>query len=305
MMRIAVVRWSCLAFLLLASAWGNSPGTTAFAEAPKPKPCSPCTVGGSGSNLVVTGASAAQVPGRGRPKPSDEAGLAAYSYVDEYVTPFCLGNGLNGAELLCSNAVDTCPAPAEIRYWIWHRTISVVVGPPRQVTEGAWEQLPGSYCLGPTDPGVPSIAAVIAAVRDSFARQVFPIPVSAVKAQPGPTTLVNLDTWFSAASAPVTTIDTVILGTAVHITPVAQSYAWSFGDGATQTGPEAGEQGTDEVAHTYRQTGSRTVSVSVTYSGTFRVGDSPQEYALRTPAVVPGTPTTLQVRQARAELVSR
>ena len=72
-----------------------------------------------------------------------------------------------------------------MRFWIWHQTVSVAVGPPEVVTEGEWHQEAGSFCLGPDDPGVPSIVAVLARAQDLFEQRVRQLDAPTVSTVPG------------------------------------------------------------------------------------------------------------------------
>lgn len=270
-------------------------------------PDCPDVLGGKGG-ITVKHKDSEHVPNRGTAKPASYSGHKPYSYTNEYATPSCSGNALNGAANVCAAAVNTCPTPAEVRLWIWHQVVDVTFGPPpgyaATETQHPWKQEPGSFCLGPNDPGVPTITKVIASVQDLFASQRLPLPKWAVRTDPGPRTLVHFPTSFSAGSPAAQQIDTTLLGTAVHITAVPQQWTWSFGDGRTLVTSTPGRPRTDDVTHDYGDLGAKPTHVVVQWGGTFRVGGAPEQYAIRSPATVTGPMTVVTVLQSRAQLVA-
>jgi hypothetical protein len=95
-----------------------------------------------------------------------------------------------------------------------------------------------------------------------------------------------------------------ILGHRVVVTARPTGWEWFFGDGRSVRTSSPGARGTVQVGHTYRDTGGVAPYVVVTWVGTFTVdGGSPR--AVVGTARTTGPRTALQVRQARAELVSR
>lgn len=270
--------------------------------------CGNPEVHGVGAAIGVTAGKSEHVPNRGTAKPASYSGHRPYSYTNEFATPSCSGNTLNGAANVCAAAVNTCPTPTQVRVWIWHQLVDVTFGPPpgyaATETPHPWKQEPGSFCLGPKDPGVPTIAKVLAGVQDLFASQRLPLPKWAVRSDPGPRTLVHLPTSFSAGSAAALQIDTIILGTAVHITAVPQQWTWYFGDGRTLVTSTPGRPKSDDVTHDYGDLGAEATHVVVRWGGTFRIGGAPAQYAIRTPATVTGPMTVITVLQSRAQLVA-
>ncbi len=218
--------------------------------------------------------------------------------MDEYLTPACLGNSLNGVDALCLGAVQSCTA-GQIRFWIWHRRTDVTVGPPETRAMGQWTQEPGSYCLGADDPGVPSIVTMLAQSRTAFEQRVRQLVPPAVKTSPGPKTLVNYETEFAADNAQPFSFDVTVAGVTVRLDVAPTRFTWQFGDGSTETTTVA------EVPHTYRQHRAMQVQVDVEWGGTFRIVGQPDAYDINPPATVNGTPSVLTVVQARAENVSR
>jgi hypothetical protein len=275
-------------------------------EAKDAPPCERCiggTVAGKDGDLEarVTRGVSQQVPGRGDPARTGPAeGRNEYEVVEEELAPACVGNN-RGDTAICSAATLSCPSEDLTRYWVWHRVTRVVVEPPSR-TVGEWRQEPGSFCLGPDDPGLPTIGRVIAQVRTDFQR--LPLPKFAVRADPSPQTLVNVPTAFSAGTAEAATFTPTILGTRVTITAKPAQWDWTFGDGATLTTTTPGTPRRPDVAHEYKRVGPMSSSVRVTWTGTFTIEGSPEVFAIRTPAYVQGPPTTVDVREARTELVS-
>lgn len=203
------------------------------------------------------------------------------------------------------HAVSSCPAEDQLRFWIWHKTDDHVRddGDNVTTTEGQWNQLPGSYCLGPDDPGVPTIGQVIAQVQAEFRN--LPLPVAGVQVDPAPTSLVNIPTAFFAGGAQSATFNPTILGTSVTINAKPTSWEWTWGDGTTQTTSTPGVPKRPVVAHEYRQAKDYSVSVATTWTGTFSVAGSPEVFPIRTPAVVQSAPVDVQVREARTQLVDQ
>ncbi len=221
------------------------------------------------------------------------------------MAPACSGNrregGLDG---LC-NAAFSCPAEDQMRWWVWHRETNHTrdeAGNVSSVT-GGWFQEPGSYCLGPDDPGVPTIGQVIARVQSDFRN--LPLPVAGIQVDPAPTSLVNIPTAFFAGGAQNATFNPTILGTAVTINAKPTSWQWTWGDGSSSTTTTPGVAKRPVVSHEYGQPRDYAVSVATTWTGTFTVAGSSEVFPIRTPAVVQSAPVTVQVREARTQLVDR
>jgi hypothetical protein len=302
---VTSVTRNSLAVLALAFAVGLV-ATPAMAESdPNCFPiCRPDVAGNSDGNVTVGASSGVsqKVPGRGDPSTNGPApGRNEYDRVEEAMAAACSGND-RGDTYLCAAATLSCPADDQTRYWIWHRTTRVVVEPPSE-TVGPWVQEPGSFCLGPDDPGVPTIGRVIAQVRTDF--QSLPLPTFAVRTDPAPQTLVNVPTAFSAGSAEPAVFTPTILGTQVTITAKPTRWDWSFGDGSTLTTTTPGTPKRPDVAHEYVQAGEMESSVRVTWTGTFTLEGSTEVYEIQSPAYVQGPRTVVDVREARTELVSR
>ncbi len=293
--------------VLLAYGLGSLLAPPASAGEQSTPTCRSCDipVTGNGDGIDVRGQTrgvSQTVPGRGDPARNGPApGRNEYELVEEEVAPACVGNN-RGDTAICTAATLSCPSEDQTRYWIWHRTTRVVVEPPSR-TVGEWRQEPGSFCLGADDPGVPTIGRVIAQVRADFQR--LPLPKFAVRTDPSPETLVNVPTAFSAGSAQTVTFTPTILGTRVTISAKPTQWDWTFGDGATMTTTRPGTPQRPDVAHEYSRAGQMTSSVRVTWTGTFTLEGSPEVFTITTPAFVQGPATTVDVREARTELVAQ
>jgi hypothetical protein len=253
----------------------------------------PTAAGGEGTITIVHGVSDS-VTGRGPGQPSSPM-AQDYSYVNEYAAPTCGGNGLHENGILCAAAVTSCPALDQVRFWIWHQTVAVQVGPPEVVTEGEWRQEEGSFCLGPDDAGAPSIVDVLARAQDLFEQRVRDLDPPTISTVPGPRTLVHYPTAFTAGRASAFDFDVTVAGAHVelHVTPAA--YDWVFGDGAKAhtVAPAA--------SHTYAVNATRAIRVDVTWSGWFTVNGGSERYPIDPPAHSTGVPASLVVVEARAE----
>jgi hypothetical protein len=279
----------------------ESPGGSCY-------PTCPADVKSDRDQLVVTverGVSQV-VPGRGTPATHGDApGRREWKTLEEYMTPACYSNGLQGADALCNAALASCPADDQMRWWIWHRETDWTRDEDGNVSsvQGQWRQLPGSYCLGDDDPGVPTIGRVIAQVQSGFRN--LPLPVAGVQVDPAPTSLVHIPTAFYAGGEQSATFNPTILGTTVTINAKPTQWDWTWGDGTTATTTTPGVPKRPVVSHPYREARDYTVSVATTWTGTFSVAGSSEVFPIRTPVVVQSAPVTVQVREARTQLVDR
>ena len=160
--------------LLVASPFLPSQATSAVAAGGR---CNPCTVvegDGGGIEVGVTKGVSDSVRGRGDGSEGEMPGRTGWITIEEYVTPACAANSLNGADMLCVAAVSSCPGDDQVRFWVWHRTTQYVLGPPRTSAIGPWVQERASYCLGPDDAGIPVLGSVVALVQTEF--QNLPLP---------------------------------------------------------------------------------------------------------------------------------
>jgi|GEM_PF-6813625 len=266
-----------------------------------------CAVSASGvdAGIDVQGAGGVKAPpgpGGGPPvgtASSGESSSAGASIFEERrVGTACGGSAPDRPDIYCENALGTCPDPAAVRSFVGRRTVTITAGPPRGTSAGPWRKDPGSYCLSaPQDSSVPLAVRVIAQVQDLFERNRLPLPVARVIARPGPRTLVNLPTRLSAGTAATTELTTSVLGLAVHISARPTTWDWTLtGEHLTTSSPT--------LQQTYLRPGRSPTGVTVTWTGTFRIGDDPTQHPLVGPAVVRGVPLTLQVLEAHAERVT-
>jgi hypothetical protein len=149
-------------------------------------------------------------------------------------------------------------------------------------------------------------------VRDRVVRLV---PSAAVGLAPEGATLVNIETvmWVNAPQqrtlAPI-----ALLGRRVVVALAIDHVDWSFGDGTTDSTTSAGKaydaaadpcraaQCPSYYGHTYRQTGSRSVSATASWQVTFTV-DGGAATAIPGTVAGPTAQTPVVVKQARAVLV--
>jgi hypothetical protein len=88
------------------------------------------------------------------------------------------------------------------------------------------------------------------------------------------------------------------------VTAYPKQYDWYFGDGTSALDAGPGQSESSDVKHRYTQTGEVAPYVVITWTGTFTVDGGQQRDVFGTAQTTgPGTP--LQVKQARAELVTR
>jgi hypothetical protein len=188
--------------------------------------------------------------------------------------------------------------------------------PNTTVTLTLTQQLGGTWtvtntnCAAPKGNAVPQLTG--ADVRQE-AQKLVPHPAIGT-APPNGTTLVNIETilWVDTPSS--RTLGTVaLLGHQVQISVALASVAWTFGDGTTETTPDAGtpydradpcsaKLCDDYWGHVFPTTGPHTVIATITWTGTYRVDGGPAQ-------PIPGTVTgpastvTITARQARGILV--
>jgi hypothetical protein len=240
------------------------------------------------------------VPGRGSAADGDAPGKVTWTHTEEYITPMCSMNGLNGADAMCMAAVTYCQ-DGRVGFWVWHRLTTYTRGADGTVTTvvGGWHQEEGAYCLGADDPGVPAIGKVVSYVQDSFST--LGIAPASVKAAPAPRTLVNIETRLSAGDGAVVDVPAATPWAQVIIHAKPLRWRWHFGDG---TPPQI--TSVPDVTHVYKHPAVLTaVHVDVEWGGTFSVVGDPAAYPIVGTALVPGQNTTVDVREARSQLVSR
>ena len=228
------------------------------------------------------------------------ASQPAADYYRRELTPACTGNSRVDGGTLCGLAVNTCPQPGFVRFWIYEAKFS---GTTNQII-GDWYQVtnPTTICLGPGAPGVPKPVVIAAQIERDFKRLV--VLQGLARVQPAGTTLVNFDTAFYTEAGAYDLPPITILGSRVQVRATPVSYDWFFGDGAQANNAGPGARGTTQVSHRYAGTGPVGPNVVITWAGSYTVDGGAAQQVVGT-AQTTGPPTALQVAQARSELVSR
>ena len=242
--------------------------------------------------------------GRGDPSQGFAPGRTSWTVVEEDTAPACSTNSRLHANSVCPAALTTC-AKGLIRFWVWHQVTTFTrdaAGVTTSRVTKPWYQEGRTYCLGADDPGVPNIVKVIDQVRSEFAS--LPLRLQQPRSDPSPRTLVNIPTAFSAGSAAPQDFAPVLLGIAVHINAKPVRWVWSWGDGTSDAVDRPGTPGQPDVTHIFTRAGDLSAQVVVEWHGTFTVGGDATEYPIATPAFVRAPPVLIQVREARAQLVS-
>jgi len=218
---------------------------------------------------------------------------------DYYYTPACSSNGPppNAADALCLGAATIC-ADGGIYFFVFRRELDRATG--AQV--GGWDRV-SNVCLSPDTPlPIPPIARVPGLVRSEFKSDA--VIASSASYQPRDGGVVNLETIFYANTpATIQLAPLQILGFDVVITATATNYRWSWGDGESlDTASPGSPYPYQDVTHTYRRPGRYSVSVTVTYQGTYTI-DGGAAQPITGTVTVPGPAVGITVREARAELV--
>jgi hypothetical protein len=293
------------ALIAMVLAW---PALPALADGSDPGPrcsysCDRATVDAQDDHFGIHEARhpSDHVPGRGSVLDGRAPGKLTWFETDEYATPICSTNGLNGGDAMCMAAATYC-RDGRVAFWVWHQITTYTLTPP--ATEptkvvGPWHEEQGVFCLGADDPKVPTIGKVTSWVQDHF--DTLGITPAGVTAAPAPRTLVNIETRLSAGSAAVVDIPAATPWSQVVIHAKPLRWRWFFGDG-TQSPP----QSSPDITHVYKEAGlQRGVHVEVEWGGTFSVAGDATAYPIAGTALVRSADITLDVRQARSELVSR
>lgn len=250
---------------------------------------------GTAGSFGVYGGSAA---GASHPEGPVNASLPD-TYTTYDYAPACTGATRTDAYLTCQGAVDACASVGEgfLNYWRWEAQVSRTTG--SVVTPPGWVQSPGSFCLGPTETGLPLIPAISGVLAREFKDLV--VLKGLAISDPRGRTLVNYDTRFHTDAKAYVLDPVTILGHRVVVRATPSRYDWYFGDGSQSL--DGGSGTTEPVVHLYEKAGDVAPYVVVTWMGTFSVDGGPQQPVIGT-AVTTGPGTPLVVREARSELVS-
>lgn len=215
--------------------------------------------------------------------PATPGGAHGPTYEYEY-TPACADNrtlsSTDGfAKFIDCPGAHQCPDPGQTEMYIARRTVD-------GVTPGPWTYA-GSACLGPEQLLAYDPAAAAAFALDYF--QHLPLPEPGVHVQPAGRALVNLPTIIYADPPPAGrwSVDHAPFPT-ITITGTPH---WQIEAGGTTTSsdtPGRPYDGTDPrsdpghyVTHTFTEPASATtITVTVTWSATFTLGDDPTPIAM-------------------------
>ncbi|NNM45390.1 hypothetical protein [Knoellia koreensis] len=176
--------------------------------------------------------------------------------------------------------------------------------------QGGWEQY-GITCFPQFAPGASptlTMELILAAFHDTK----FAVPT--VQIQPkGNVTLVTLPTYFQVvwpeAGFEPDEVDkpdpATVAGFNVEIRPVLKSVNYIYGDGSSSGPTESlgGPYPEGDVTKEYPKAGTFQVRADVTYGGQFRVNGG-QWIDIPDVVVIQGTPEPLQVKTAKARLVT-
>ena len=259
-----------------------------------------CDARASGDAIVISGTrNRGATPTGTTTQPISNPGPLG-DYATRQYTPACTGNTRLDGGTLCGLAVNTCPQPGFVRFWIYEARFN---GTTNQII-GDWYQVtsPSTVCLGAGAPGVPKPVVIAAQIQRDFKRLV--VLQGLVKVQPTGTTLVNFQTAFYTEAVAYDLPPITILGSRVQVRATPVSYDWSFGDGAQASDAGPGARGTTQVSHRYAGTGPVGPNVVITWAGSYTVDGGAAQQVVGT-AQTTGPPTALLVAQARSELVSR
>jgi hypothetical protein len=239
------------------------------------------------------------VPGRGSVSDGPGPSKTTWTSVDEYITPTCSMNGPTGSDVMCMDAATYCQ-DGRVGFWVWHQVTTYTKQPDGTVTSevGNWRQEAGGFCLGADDPGVPKIGKIVSWVQDHFST--IGITPATVTAAPTPRTLVNIETKLSAGGADVVDIpaSTPWAQVVIHAKPL--HWRWTYGDGT-----QSPLLSVPDTTHVYSRARLHPVHVDVEWGGTFSLAGDPTVYPIVGTAIVRSPDATLDVREARSQLVSR
>jgi hypothetical protein len=191
-----------------------------------------------------------------------------------YRTPACFVNGPPPGDpgAMCPEVTSNplC-ADDEFLMRIYVRMVDRVEYPPIH-EGGGWEYL-GTSCVGPGEEasGLVPIEITVEMVMD-HAQTTAPTPELHMQ-PPTASTVVNIpNNFYVQAERSSETL--TVLGVAVPVTYTPVSHAWAFGDGEVGSGAgienaEVGQGGA--VEHVYLRRGDYEVTVTTSYSVTFRI----------------------------------
>ncbi len=296
------------ALISLSVVLGTLAGGPAWADAPPPPGCTDGVVcpGGNqaGISIGMTRQELLSLPKY--PGDSGGVGNAQPTVWYEYgMTTGCTGDppGSATADVMCMHAVTACQArnaqgPLMI---VWRRQ----QGP--DATDTTWYNL-GDTCVTDVIPSGPPRPTIYDIQRE-FSLTPWSRPTLAMQ-PPNGQTLIGMPTFYrvvfpAAGYSPGEIHAVTLLGYRFEIRPVLVGYTYHFGDGAS-FGPTTSAGGVypdGDIQHAYTTTGTKTPTVTVRYTGEFRIGTgvwAPIPGAVN----VTGPAGSITVREARAVLVN-
>lgn len=251
-----------------------------------------CAEASAGTDDFTVGIVEEQEAAPQGPRPRGVKQPLSPTYVDRNFVPTCTGNTAFDGGTLCNAAVQTCPE-GQVRFWVFEATIVRATGRP---APGEGYRMVDTVCRGPNEPELDPAVAIPALVQREFKSVV--VLSGNAQVSPAPETLVNVPTRFQTDAPASYEIPLTLLNRRVVITARAQRYIWQVGEGnrRVSTRPKG------YLEYSYKKSGPREVYVDIEWSGTFRIGDGPEQPITGT-VVTEGEPVDVQVRQARSELV--
>lgn len=225
------------------------------------------------------------------PATLDREGGDACTTCEWAIVPACPSNGVNGSANVDSGCTGTRAGcrPGETRFRVYFR----------RSPADPW-RVAGAECIGPG--AAPAGTLDLGLLASNFLdRMDLPLPSPSV--QPADGALVNMPAIFSAGSGDPVTATLDLGGLAVTVTARPAYWDWAFEPGVTQRFYRPGGAYPDkDVTYTYRTTGHVRVTVTATWTATYRVGDGPEQPVVGAVRRA-GPPLDVLVREARSELV--
>lgn len=198
--------------------------------------------------------------------------------------PGCSANNATRRPLVCDAGVPTLP--------LWRQTRPTVTVP---WTGLPWQMVRGYGC--PEDV-VPPMTA------EDFRR--LPLPAPTLNVQPARSwVLVNKETIVYTDPA-VVHLTTDLLGYPMEVEATPSRFAYDFGDGSaslTTTSPGAPWPHQD-TSHVYRRLGTRTITLTTTWTGRYRVVGTTVWHDVAGTATTTATSAPFEVQELRAHLVA-
>jgi len=160
---------------------------------------------------------------------------------------------------------------------------------------------PFDYCGLDDDGNLPELTPGMIAT----AFQHIPLPPSRLIIQPpGGRTLVNFATNFFTDNGPFDVPPFQLLGHTIELRVAPVTFAWHYGDGASDATSEPGAAYPDlRITHTYLRKGTVAPSVDTTYAATYRVDRAGPWQAVDGTVTIAGEPGQLQILTATPTLV--